>query len=116
MSLLPRVLLLAAMVGVSAYPTSSASAQDRAAVLVCDVTDPAGPNARALDLSRSSGSGGIAGFGDFGQFGEFDDFDDIDDRSCADIIAALVDDGFRIEEFLAVGDDSVAIFALGNND
>jgi hypothetical protein len=107
MQLLPRVILGAAVVGLSPYAMPSAEASDRAAVLVCDVLDPVGPSARALDVGRSDEDNGISGF---------DDFEDIDDRSCAEILAALADDGFAFEEFLAIESDTVAIFALDRND
>jgi hypothetical protein len=107
MRLLPRVIFCVAVVGLSAYATPSAEASDRAAVLVCDVIDSDGPRARALDVGRSGDDNGISGI---------DDLENIDDRSCADILAALADDGFDFREFLAIETDAVAIFALDRDD
>jgi hypothetical protein len=110
MQLLPRVILAVAVVGSSGYATPSAEANDRAAVLVCDVSHPDGPRARVLDVGGSGELSGIRGIGGF------DDLEDIRDRSCAEILAALADDGFAFEEFLEIERDVVAIFALDRND
>jgi hypothetical protein len=107
MKILPRVILAVAVVGSSGYATPSAEANDRAAVLVCDVSHPDGPRARVLDVGGSGELRGISGF---------DDLEDIRDRSCAEILAALADDGFAFEEFLEIERDVVAIFALDRND
>jgi hypothetical protein len=110
MQLLPRVIFGVAAVGLSCYATPSAEASDRAAVLVCDVIDPDGPRARALDVGRAGDdNNGIS---------DLDNFEDIDDRSCAEVLAKLADDGFEFEKFLDIESDAdtVAIFALDRDD
>lgn len=103
MTMLLQVLAIAVAVVVAGAAPLPVAAQQSAAVLLCDLVDSNGPTARALDL----GNGGSS---------RIRDIDDVVGGSCAQAIAELTSAGLEIREFLPVGPDHVAIFALDPTD